>query len=56
MTEFPAPFALLKRYNVCSSTVGKKFWLIKVNKKAFFWKFETQLAPRIVARAPNFLF
>ena len=27
--------------NVCSSTVGKKFQLVRVNKQALFWKLET---------------
>ena len=41
---------------MCSSTVGEKLSLIKGNKQALFWKFETQWAAKNVARAPNFLF
>ena len=41
-TEFPAHFALLKqKRETCSSTTGKTFPLIKVNKQALFWKFKT---------------
>ena len=31
----------MKTSNVCSSTVGKKFQLVRVNKQALFWKLET---------------
>ena len=37
--ELPAHF---KTKNVCSSTVGEKLPLLKGNKQALFWKFETQ--------------
>ena len=43
-TEFSAHFALLKwkrKMCVCLH-YAKKFLLIKVNKQALFWKFETQ--------------
>ena len=44
--RIPCSFALLKRkQNVCSSTAGKKFPLIKVNKQTLFWKFKTQTSP-----------
>jgi len=44
-TEFPAHFALLKRKRkTCSSTVGKKCLLIKVNKQALCWKIKTRMA------------
>ena len=44
MTEFSAHFALLKwkrKMCVCLQ-YAQKFPLIKVNKQALFWKFETQ--------------
>ena len=55
-TEFPAHFALLKRKRkTCLSTGDKKFPLIKVNKRALFWKFEsrTNRVLRRVNRASN---